>query len=403
MGVLVGHDRFRVGKQLSRRNSCVVHRGKDIKTGAKVVINLEPECTRKPSLMHEARVLQVLEKMDGVPKIIHLGVESNFNVMVVDMLGPSLEDLYRHCKGFDTRTIGNLALQMLNRLELLHAKDLVHRNIRPESFVIGNGTKISQLHMVGLGNAKNYKHSKSKEHVQLKERKDTTSNPVFASLQTHLGVEHSRRDDLESLGYVLVYFFKGSLPWQVAAQDGHEDAVQIKRSVSMEDLCQGCPRELEMYVRYCRSLEFKERPNYTLIHALFCKLGKDGPDSRMPLCPFIYNFSGQDWVVRQVSDKEVYETADHHQDANPLFFQSEASDLECEAGSGVGRSAVSTRCREFLPWGFDYAHTSSTITLPSTSEMDSLGTSSPSTAKSLRSHSPAFFLQEAARLQADES
>ncbi len=135
--------------------------------------------------------------------------------MVMDLMGPSLEDLYKFCGGrFSLKTTLMVGYQMLGTIQRLHGKNYVHRDIKPENFLMGLGKKSHMVHIIDFGLAKRYRDSKTHQHIQYKENKNLTGTARYASVNAHLGIEQSRRDDLESIGYVLVYLANGTLPWQ---------------------------------------------------------------------------------------------------------------------------------------------------------------------------------------------
>ncbi|XP_057781504.1 casein kinase 1-like protein 10 isoform X2 [Salvia miltiorrhiza] len=194
--------------------------------------------------------------------------------MVIDLLGPSLEDLFNYCnRKFSLKTVLMLADQLINRVEFMHSRGFLHRDIKPDNFLMGLGRKANQVYIIDYGLAKKYRDLNSHRHIPYRENKNLTGTARYASVNTHLGVEQSRRDDLESLGYVLMYFLRGSLPWQglkAGTKKQKYDRISEKKMLTpMEVLCKSYPSEFLSYFHYCRSLRFEDKPDYSYLKRLF--------------------------------------------------------------------------------------------------------------------------------------
>lgn len=197
--------------------------------------------------------------------------------MVLDLLGPSLEDLFNFCdRKFSLKTVLMLAEQMICRIEYVHGKSYVHRDIKPDNFLMGLGKRANTVYVIDFGLAKKYRDPRTHVHIPYREGKNLTGTARYASVNTHEGIEQSRRDDLESLGFVLMYFLRGCLPWQglkAGTKKGkYEKIREKKKGTPIELLCDGHPDEFASYFNYCRCLRFDEKPDYASLRQRFRKL-----------------------------------------------------------------------------------------------------------------------------------
>jgi serine/threonine protein kinase len=239
-----------------------------------VAVKFERHSSRCPQLRHEYKVYREITACPGFASVYYFGQQDNYNVMVMDLLGPSLEDLFNKCnRRFSLKTVLQLADQLLERVDTLHARHLIHRDIKPANFVIGLGDQGNNVYCVDFGLSKRYRHPKNLQHIPHRDGRSLTGTPRYASVNNHLGVEQSRRDDLESIGYVLIYFLKGCLPWQGLkaknAQKKYRLILEKKQQVSIAQLCHGFPSQFAEFLAYARSLKFDAKPDVQYLRKMF--------------------------------------------------------------------------------------------------------------------------------------
>lgn len=273
---LVVAGKYKIGRKLGSGSFGDIYHGTHITSGEEVAVKLEKAKTKHPQLHYESKLYRLITG-PGIPRVHSYGSEGDYNIMVMDLLGPSLEDLFNLCnRKFSVKTVLMLADQMIARIEVLHSKSFVHRDIKPDNFLIGVGKRRNQIYIIDFGLAKMYRDLKTHQHIPYKGNKLLTGTARYASVNTHLGIEQGRRDDLESLGYVLMYFLRGSLPWQGlhATDKKHKyDLISEKKmSTAVEVLCQSFPQEFVLYLNYARSLRFDDKPDYAYLRKLFSEL-----------------------------------------------------------------------------------------------------------------------------------
>eukprot|EP00906_Rhabdomonas_costata_P024638 RCo035373 len=276
MDLRVG-NKYRIGRKIGSGSFGDIYQGTNIQNGDSVAIKLEPVKTQHPQLLYESRLYKILNSGGdavGIPNVRWYGVEGDYNVMVIDLLGPSLEDLFNFCgRKFSVKTVLMLADQMISRVEYFHSKNFLHRDIKPDNFLMGTGKKGHHVYIIDYGLSKKYRDPKTHQHIPYKENKALTGTARYASINTHLGIEQSRRDDLESLGYIFMYFLRGTLPWQgLKAQTKKQKYDRIsekKMATPVETLCKGFPSEFAVYLNYVRSLRFEDKPDYQYLRKLF--------------------------------------------------------------------------------------------------------------------------------------
>lgn len=273
-GECIINDRYRLMRKIGSGSFGDIYLGVNQLTGEEVAVKMENMYAKHPQLQFEHKVYRMLAGAIGIPQAKWYGSVRTYWVLVMDLLGPSLEDLFTFCcRRFTMKTVLMLADQMLARIEHVHNKNLIHRDIKPDNFLMGIGRHCNKVYIIDFGLAKRFRDARSGRHIGYREDKNLTGTARYASINAHLGIEQSRRDDLESLGYVLMYFNRGSLPWQglraTNKRQKYEKISEKKMSTSVEVLCKGFPPEFAMYLNYCRGLRFEESPDYMYLRQLF--------------------------------------------------------------------------------------------------------------------------------------
>lgn len=219
----------------------------------------------------------------GLPFVKSYGYSSKHNILVMELMGKSLEDIFESfvVKKMTPRCVCNIGYQMIEILEFIHNKHVIHRDIKPDNFVIGLKEKRKYIYILDFGLSKKYRSSRTLQHYQIVKSKNLTGTARYASINALNGLTQSRRDDLEAVGYVLMYFLRGKLPWQGIPVKNKEDRyrkiMEKKIQTSPEELCQGFPNEFAEYINYTRNLEYEQDPDYDYLKNLFVKvLNRDG-------------------------------------------------------------------------------------------------------------------------------
>ncbi|CAD8100822.1 unnamed protein product [Paramecium sonneborni] len=273
------NGKYVVQKKISSGSFGVVLLGHDKDRNIDVAIKIEKEENEDVrSLEREVQVLERLNGIEGVPKLYWHGEQDEYNVIVMQILGKDLAYYLKSKKRFSFKTTIQLGIQIVKVLERIHNKGVVHRDLKPENVLFGVDDECSKIYVVDFGISKVYRD----KHGNIHPFRDNTSfigTTRYASIAAHKGYELSRKDDIESLIYVLLYFMKGQLPWQnmqnVSDEERTSKVGEMKMSIDPKELCKDVPNEFAIILEYLKQLQYLSEPNYNFVYQQFEKAAEN--------------------------------------------------------------------------------------------------------------------------------
>ena len=265
--------KYRILQLLGKGSSSTVYMGKNLNLGENVAIKVE-EWEKQGNLLESEAYYLFQLKGIGVPEVKSFGRHGKYKILILTLLGNSIDKYFKIMNNnFSIKDICMIAIQLIERLEYIHSKDIIHRDIKPGNFLDDLKTK-RLLYLIDFGLAKKFRNSKTGKHIKFSIPKRLTGTARFASTNALRGAEQSRRDDLESAGYFLIYLAKkGFLPWQnikiIDKMERYKQTYLLKKNIEPEKLCAQLPNEFSQYIKYVRELNFEEDPNYNYMKGLF--------------------------------------------------------------------------------------------------------------------------------------
>ena len=235
-------------------------------------IKFEKKNIEQSLLENEAAIMNYL-KGPNIPYINAFGSNENYKILVMQLLGKNLGNFFEEKKIFSLKTVCMLAHQFISILEYIHNRHIIHRDIKPDNFVMGLDELSQYVYILDFGLAKKYRSSTTLQQYPYVHRGKIIGTARYASINALKGYELSRRDDLETIGYVLIYFVKGRLPWQGLAtktkEERYKKILAKKMEISPTELCEGLPDEFEKFMEYAKNLDYLEQPDYEMLRGLF--------------------------------------------------------------------------------------------------------------------------------------
>ena len=258
-------SRFSVEKLIGQGNFGVIYRARDKETSKKVAIKLIKYKSGINELQNEIKILSKLQGGEGIP--ILEWSSKNFNFYAMSLLGECINDRFiKDNKYISESNFALISEQLLQRLKFIHSHSIIHRDIKPHQLML-NRKKRAKLYLIDFGLSKQFQ-SPNGTHIAYSEGRPFAGTFNYASLNAHLGIQQSRRDDLESFTYVLAYFINGDLPWRLKLSTQNEASIKkMKMSLKSQELFPNRPHLSKIFA-YIKSLKFDENPNYDFIQSL---------------------------------------------------------------------------------------------------------------------------------------
>ena len=267
--------KYRPIKKIANGSISEIFSGINIHNKERVAIKIEKKNILNKNLESECYALFSLRSI-GIPKVLTFGYNKEYDILIMPLLGKTLLNIFESKNlNYEFKDICLIAIQIIERIQWVHCRKIIHRDIKPDNFLIGL-TDPHIIYLIDFGLSKKYQSSTTGKHIKYTKIKKFIGTPLFGSVNALMCMEQSRKDDLESIGYMLIYFMKGRLPWQGLKVDNKRISYlkigQMKKNILPEVLCENLPSEFRDYMKYVRNLKFEETPNYSYLRNLFVQL-----------------------------------------------------------------------------------------------------------------------------------
>ena len=267
-------SKYLIRKKIGKGSFGTVYQGINTSNNEKIALKVEKREKDDPGTLENEALRLVYLQGEGIPSVYCYGNNLVHNLLVEELLGKSLEDIFNsYGKPFSLKTVCVLGIEMIKRIRYIHSKFYIHRDIKPDNFMTGRGENEKKIYIIDFGLAKKYYSVSRAQHIKFVTGKHLIGTARYCGRNAHRGYEQGRRDDIESIGYVLMYFLLGVLPWQGLKarknEDHFEKIAQKKYTTSFEELTAGQPEEFLNYFKHADKLEFEAQPNYIYLIGLF--------------------------------------------------------------------------------------------------------------------------------------
>ena len=266
--------KYKVIKLLYKSDFSNIYIGINILDNEPVAIKLVSNKSLHPFLEDEALCLYQL-RGTGIPKVLSFGKKNIYKILVEPLLGKSLFNIFKEQHGMSLNDICIISLQIIDRIQWVHSKGFIHGNIEPSNFLIGRKDK-NIIYLIDFSKNKRYRDDKTGKHIKFCSTKKSIGSYLFASNNASIGGVQSRRDDLESIAYTIIFFLKGELPWQkittVNKIGNSLNIYDMKKKMSVNDLCKNLPNQIKEFTNYVKLLEFEEKPDYHYLRGLIASI-----------------------------------------------------------------------------------------------------------------------------------